>query len=255
VFRHIWADFGLAFLVVGCTTSTTPQSTTSLPVTTTESSAPDVSSTTEVNDFARTFLEDFFTSQLTEAEISQSSIDCFVDEAIESGMAGEIDALDPEDAEAVGRFLTDFVDLTLGSGCLSHEESDRLSLASSIPSSFGDNAELDRLWTACSEGDFTSCDLLWIVSGSPTDYETFGYTCGERSTDPGDEWCVDLHGTGPDYQLLHTECEEGEFGSCDLLAWYSAQEDEDFEFGATCGGRVEATEIQCFFQFGEADRP
>ncbi len=68
MFRHIWMFFGLAFLVVGCTTSTTPQSTTSLPVMTTESSAPDVSSTTEVKDFAGTFLEDSFTSQLTEAE-------------------------------------------------------------------------------------------------------------------------------------------------------------------------------------------
>lgn len=172
---------------------------------------------------------------------------------IDSGVPEELDALDRENTEATARFLADFFDV--GRDCLTDEELARLSSASVVPSSFGDNAELDRIWTSCSEGEFSSCDLLWVVSGSPTDYEVFGYTCGERSTEPGDNWCVDLYGSGPDFELLLTECGEGEFGSCDLLTSYLLPEDDDFEFGATCGERVEATDLQCFFQFGQGFRP
>ena len=251
--RHLSPVFGLAFLLVGCTTSTSSESTTSLPVATTESPAPNAPATTEVSDDARAFLTEFLTTQLSEAAVSVSSIDCFVDEVIDSGMAEELDALGPEDAEARAAFLADFADLALGSDCLTDEELDSLSLASSVPSSFGDNAELDRLWTACSEAEFTACDLLLMVAGNETDYQDFGYTCGGLSSSL--EWCAVQHGTEPDFELLRTECGEGEFGSCDLLWFYLFPEDEDFEFGATCGGRVEAIEIPCFHQFGQGFRP
>lgn len=45
---------------------------------------------------------------------------------------------------------------------------------------FGDNPELDRLWTACEEGDGNACDQLFEQSPLGSDYEDFGVSCGNR---------------------------------------------------------------------------
>ncbi|QAY69649.1 DUF4190 domain-containing protein [Xylanimonas protaetiae] len=58
---------------------------------------------------------------------------------------------------------------------------------------YGDNATLDRLWDACEAGDMASCDDLYDLSEEDSDYEYFGWTCGER-TDTGD-YCTKLDAT------------------------------------------------------------
>lgn len=48
------------------------------------------------------------------------------------------------------------------------------------PYTFGDDAYLDSLWTACSAGDPVACDDLWAESPIDSIYEEFGYSCGYR---------------------------------------------------------------------------
>lgn len=48
------------------------------------------------------------------------------------------------------------------------------------PCDYGDDAELDRMWDACAEGDGTACDRLYYDSAFDTRYEQFGNTCGDR---------------------------------------------------------------------------
>jgi hypothetical protein len=45
---------------------------------------------------------------------------------------------------------------------------------------FGDDPQLDALWTACSDGDAEACDDLFWDSPIDSEYETFGDTCGYR---------------------------------------------------------------------------
>ncbi len=211
----------------------------------------DGSSTTETSDGARAFFRDYFTTELTNAGISQSSIDCVVTEVVESDAVDALETVnfdDPNDPEAV-QALADFLNQLLGSDCLTDDELVALAPNQSIPSSFGDHAALDELWTRCEDGEFTACDLLLFVSGSPTDYERFGLTCGGRSAGDEPDPCVFQHGSGPDLDRLATQCREGEFGSCDLLAIYPT-DSESIELGATCGKRIEASEVACFFRFG-----
>lgn len=56
------------------------------------------------------------------------------------------------------------------------------------PFTFGDDATLDALWTACEGGDMQSCDDLYMQSPFGSDYEAFGDTCGNRAT--GGDYCV-----------------------------------------------------------------
>ena len=60
------------------------------------------------------------------------------------------------------------------------------------PESYGDDAELDRLWDACAAEDFGSCDVLLARSEPGSDYEVFAATCGERSEPLEDELCADV---------------------------------------------------------------
>lgn len=43
---------------------------------------------------------------------------------------------------------------------------------------FGDNQALDQLWLNCEQGDWASCDELYLQSEIGSDYEWFGATCG-----------------------------------------------------------------------------
>ena len=47
---------------------------------------------------------------------------------------------------------------------------------------YGDNATLDALWDRCDAGEGAACDELYERSRFGTDYEEFGYTCGNRFT-------------------------------------------------------------------------
>ncbi len=48
------------------------------------------------------------------------------------------------------------------------------------PYAFGDDPELDVLWTQCELGDGQACDDLWEQAPVGSEYESFGVTCGQR---------------------------------------------------------------------------
>jgi len=56
---------------------------------------------------------------------------------------------------------------------------------------YGDNHDLDKLWRECERGVMVSCDDLYVESDEGTDYEYFGYSCGDVFFDPSVEvgWC------------------------------------------------------------------
>ncbi|MEJ5945467.1 hypothetical protein WDZ17_09205 [Pseudokineococcus basanitobsidens] len=123
---------------------------------------------------------------------------------------------------------------------------------------YGDNPVLDEMWDGCEAGDGTACDDLYDSSGLGTDYEDFGYTCGERFTEASTpDFCVDEMGGdgrgavadvregsryGDDAVLdrLWDGCEAGDGVDCDEL-YGSSEEGSDYaEFGVTCGERYSA---------------
>ncbi len=57
---------------------------------------------------------------------------------------------------------------------------------------YGSDSALDALWDACAEGDWDSCDQLYLESPLDSAYERFGDTCGDRNEPAG--WCTDVHG-------------------------------------------------------------
>ncbi len=118
---------------------------------------------------------------------------------------------------------------------------------------YGSDTYLDSLWDNCEDGDFESCDTLFLDSPAGSEYEEFGDTCGNRN-EPG-EYCVDIYSSsggssggsssaaygtyGSDSYLdsLWDSCENGNFESCDTLFLDSPANSEYEEFGDTCGNR------------------
>ncbi len=47
---------------------------------------------------------------------------------------------------------------------------------------FGDDPEMDALWTSCEEGDMEACDDLYYSTSLGSEYEEFGGTCGNRES-------------------------------------------------------------------------
>jgi hypothetical protein len=45
---------------------------------------------------------------------------------------------------------------------------------------YGDDPGLDRLWDECAAGNGKACDDLYQAAPVDSEYETFGYTCGNR---------------------------------------------------------------------------
>jgi hypothetical protein len=48
------------------------------------------------------------------------------------------------------------------------------------PYTYGDDATLDALWDACEAGSGTACDDLYFDSPFGSEYEAYGFTCGNR---------------------------------------------------------------------------
>ena len=48
------------------------------------------------------------------------------------------------------------------------------------PYTFGDDDDLDALWSACEAGSGSACDDLFFQSAFGSEYEAFGNTCGNR---------------------------------------------------------------------------
>jgi hypothetical protein len=120
-----------------------------------------------------------------------------------------------------------------------------------VVDSIGEDAIRNRLVAECNDADFSSCDLLWVMSTPDSAYRTVAATCGGVST-PGEtetEWCMTLQDSFVDFDL-HDACDAGNFKACDLLFLLSPEGSEDEEFGATCGGRNEASNEQCLDRYG-----
>ena len=50
---------------------------------------------------------------------------------------------------------------------------------------YGDDAELDKLWDGCEAGEMQACDDLYLQSPFDSEYEAFGDTCGGRNEPSG----------------------------------------------------------------------
>jgi hypothetical protein len=46
---------------------------------------------------------------------------------------------------------------------------------------YGDDPALDELWDACAGGSGQACDDLYYAAPTDSEYENFGYTCGDRN--------------------------------------------------------------------------
>ena len=111
---------------------------------------------------------------------------------------------------------------------------------------YGTNIIGDYLWDLCSEEIFWACDSLFdlelylLVGG---EYTNFGETCGDQVEI--NVYCVEYfessipisYGDDPNLDKLYDECAQGNGDSCDMLflASWGSEEDEYFQFAATCG--------------------
>lgn len=114
------------------------------------------------------------------------------------------------------------------------------------------DSRLDALWEACAEGDFESCDDLFLEAPSGSSYEDFGDSCGNRNEPAG--YCVDIYasetspaitpggdgyGTDPGLDALWDDCEAGDYSACDDLFFAAEYGTEYSDFGDSCGYRNE----------------
>jgi hypothetical protein len=65
------------------------------------------------------------------------------------------------------------------------------SVAPADPATVGADPVLGPLATACHGGDMVKCDELYFAAPSGSPYESYGNTCGQRTT--VDEFCVDIY--------------------------------------------------------------
>jgi hypothetical protein len=68
---------------------------------------------------------------------------------------------------------------------------------------YGSDPALDALYDACEDGDFASCDQLYLDSSSGSGYQTFGDTCGGRNEPSG--YCVKVYADDGDDSAGATE--------------------------------------------------
>ena len=122
---------------------------------------------------------------------------------------------------------------------------------------YGTNIIGDYLWDLCSDGIFWACDRLydlelWLPVGG--EYTNFGATCGD-TVGVIDDWCAVYfdtqfpisYGDDPNLDALYDECSQGNGDSCDLLylASWGSEDDEYFQFAATCANTEEFDSVWC----------
>lgn len=140
--------------------------------------------------------------------------------------------------------LLDF--LAVAQTCLSEEALIGLGLSSGgADLGYGDDPALDELYSACSDGDDRSCDLLYWDAPLMSEYEAFAATCGGRGDGDGscslpDQPRSDAQDLGDDPALdgLVADCLAGEYAACDLLFFVSPLGSEYESVGDTCGDRL-----------------
>lgn len=62
--------------------------------------------------------------------------------------------------------------------------------------SLGEDPRIDGLYDMCGEGNMAACDLLFYESAVGSELEQFANTCGERTANPGSEYCTVLKPEG-----------------------------------------------------------
>ncbi|MEM9609283.1 MAG: hypothetical protein AAGA99_17800 [Actinomycetota bacterium] len=124
--------------------------------------------------------------------------------------------------------------------------------------SYGDDPGLDALQDSCAAGDLDACDELYITSPFGSEYEAFGSTCGETTTETfgncslpqagSDDDASDeaetitdnpsdamSYGDDPALDALWDSCAAGDLDTCDTL-YLTSPFGSDYEaFGSTCG--------------------
>lgn len=126
--------------------------------------------------------EDVIRADLQDSGLSAESVDCVMDafegagidverlqlSATDNAPTVESECLDAVFAEMFSGLTSEFADLTDGD----------LDWAPAT------EADLDRLFEACRDGDVGACDDLWLRSPVGSAHETYGATCGGRAAEP-----------------------------------------------------------------------
>lgn len=132
------------------------------------------------------------------------------------------------------------------------------------PFAFGDDVNLDALWSKCEEGIMAACDGLFWAAPTDSAYENYGETCGLRDRADGNAVCEERFGKRYDgpagsqkdsaqarnkaftygdneyFDKLWTQCADGDGTACDKLYWNAPDDSEYEKFGGTCGDRFSA---------------
>lgn len=123
-------------------------------------------------------------------ELTDDQARCLVDRTTERLGSGRAAELAREGFAGSG--LSDEV-ATIRDGCLVEDPSataaattpptagaDQYPVVSPDAHRYGDDPTLDELWDRCAEGSGQACDDLYYLAPLDSEYEAFGYTCGQR---------------------------------------------------------------------------
>jgi hypothetical protein len=118
------------------------------------------------------------------------------------------------------------------------------------PFTYGDDAELDRLWDECAATGTDVCDELFNRSPEASEYEAFATSCGGRGaqvacapgalgTTPGPAATGNpqRYGDDPTLDQLWDQCGAGDDQACLTLEFQAPLGSEYATFAASCGGR------------------
>ncbi len=118
------------------------------------------------------------------------------------------------------------------------------------PFTYGDDAELDRLWDLCASMGTDVCDQLFNRAAEGSEYEAFANSCGGRGvqvacapgssgTNPGPSANSNPSNYGDDASLdaLWDQCAGGDGQACTALAFQAPAGSAYADFGKSCGNR------------------
>ncbi len=145
-------------------------------------------------------------------------------------------------------YLGSFIEQAISDGTAETENCDGYA--------YGTNIVGDYLWDLCSDGILWACDSLFdleLYLPVGGEYTNFGATCGDQVEI--DVYCVEYfetsipisYGEDPNLDALYDECSQGDGDACDLLylASWGSEDDEYFQFAATCANTEEFDSVWC----------
>ena len=145
-------------------------------------------------------------------------------------------------------YLGSFIEQAISDGTAETENCDGYA--------YGTNIVGDYLWDLCSDGILWACDSLFdleLYLPVGGEYTNFGATCGDEVEI--DVYCVEYfetsipisYGEDPNLDALYDECSQGNGDACDLLylASWGSEDDEYFQFAATCANTEEFDSVWC----------